>query len=568
MDTRKKDFDYYASIKRRILFSMIFVPLIPFVLVIAGGYYYFTNSLQSNSIARMTRIVEDHRQVIELFLQERIGDLQMVAGAYTFDHISQPKILTEVFLNVQRASHAFVDLGVFNQDGMHVAYHGPYALAGKNYKETEWFQEVMSKGIYISDVFLGYRQVPHFIIALVKRDNGNTWVLRATIDTLLFNDLVEKVRIGKTGEAYILNHDGKFQTSRRSGGILLDTDTDYTKYPGPSSDITTFITKDTAGIPYLYAVAGLRENNWLLVVRQEKYDAFRALYSATYLVMVIAVLGGLFMVPLAFFVSNRIIRKMEQLDAEKRQLNQQLIMASRLAEIGEMSAGFAHEINNPLQIIRSEQTLIETILADFKERGELKPSEDLTELEDSVKQITVQIDRCAKITQGILKFARRKEATVDLIDLRTFVPEVIGMVSGKARVDGIELQKRIAETTPPINGDPAELQQILVNLLNNAIDAIVTQHGSQGGKLTVDLTCINGTVDLSISDNGCGISPDNMEKIFTPFFTTKPVGQGTGLGLSVCFGIIDRMGGKIDVKSEQKKGTTVRISFPAATARS
>jgi len=564
VDEREKDINYYLSIKRSILFSMIFVPLIPFILVIISGYYYFTNSLESSTIARMTRIVENHRQIIELFLQERTSDLQLIAASYSFDRLSRPEVLHEVFQNLQQASNAFVDLGVFNQEGVHVAYHGPYKLAGKDYREAAWFKEVMEKGVYVSDIFLGYRKVPHFIIALVKHDNGTTWVLRATIDTLLFNDLVEGVRIGKTGEAYIVNQEGLFQTKRRSGGDLLDTDSGFNMYPAPSRTITTFVAEEGgAGESFLYAVAGLKENNWLLVVRQEKYDAFRALYSATYLVVIITVLGGLLMVPLAFIVSNRIVRKMEQLDAEKKQLNQQLVMASRLAEIGEMSAGFAHEINNPLQIIRNEQTMIETILADLKERGDLKPSEDLTELEDSVKQITVQIGRCAKITQAILKFARRKEATTAVIDLRAFLPEVIDMITGKARAEGVSIHKNISEGAPPVSGDPAELQQVLVNLLNNGIDAVVARHGSQGGELTVTVSAVDESAEIVITDNGCGISEDNMKKIFTPFFTTKPVGKGTGLGLSVCFGIIDRMGGTIDIQSKLHIGTRVTIRLPA-----
>ncbi len=565
MNTTKKgtSVDYYASLKRNILVSMMFVPIVPFVLVVAIGYHYFTNSLESNTIARMTRVAEDHRQVIELFLNERRADLQLIADSYTFGQIIKPQILKEIFTNLQKASNAFVDLGVFNKEGFHVAYQGPYELAGKDYREAAWFKEVMQKGWYISDVFLGYRNVPHFIIAIVKRDNGATWVIRATIDTLLFNDLVERVRIGKTGEAYIVNCEGLFQSQRRSGGDLLAADSDFQKYKYTSDHITSFVARDASGEAYLYATAALKDNNWLLVVRQEQQDAFGALYAASYLVIVIAVLGGLMIVPLAFFMSNRIVKKMEELDADRRQLNQQLIMASRLAEIGEMSAGFAHEINNPLQIIRTEQTLIDTILSDLKERGELKSSEDLAELEDSLKQISIQIQRCAKVTQAILKFARKKEATVAVIDLRTFLPEVINMIARKASVDGIAIQERFPDEIPPISSDPAELQQVMVNFLNNALDAVVARHGTQGGLVTVEVIKADGNVEISVTDNGCGISKENMERIFTPFFTTKPVGKGTGLGLSVCFGIIERMGGRIDVNSQPNKGTTFTITLPA-----
>jgi len=557
--------NYYTALRRRILGSLIFVPAIPFILVVVIGYYYFTTSLQANTISKISRIVEDHRQVIEFFLNERKADLQFIVDSYSFNHISQPEVLKKVFNTLQKGPNAFVDVGVFNEAGLHVVYQGPYKLAGKIYKEADWFKEVMNKDYYISDVFLGYRRVPHFIIAIVKREEDKTWVIRATIDTFLFNEMVEKVRIGKTGEAYILNTDGVFQTQRRSGGNLMESDPDINKYITLPEGIKTFIKKDASGEPYLYATARLKDNNWLLVVRQEKTDAFKALHSATYLVILITIIGGFMMVSLAFYMSNRITRKMERLDEEKNQLNQQLIMASRLAEIGEMSAGFAHEINNPLQIIRAEQTLIETILFDLKKRGDLKQSEDLSDLQDSIRQINIQIDRCAKITQALLKFARQKEPAPREIDLCTFIPQIFDMVAKKASVDGIAIKKEIPDEIPPVHVDASELQQVLINLFNNAIDAIIGRHGSSGGKLSVGVQSANGKVEISITDNGCGISPENMKNIFTPFFTTKPVGKGTGLGLSICFGIIDKMGGSIEVNSEKDKGTTFTISLPAAT---
>ena len=143
----------------------------------------------------MKRIVEDHRQMIETFLQERKADLEMVCNSYAFEYLETPEEVNKVFNNLQKGSSAFVDLGVFNGEGVHVAYYGPYQLTGRIYGETEWFKEVIKKGYYISDVFLGYRKIPHFIIAVLKEEQGAKWVKRATIDTHTFNDLVKKVRI-------------------------------------------------------------------------------------------------------------------------------------------------------------------------------------------------------------------------------------------------------------------------------------------------------------------------------------------------------------------------------------
>jgi two-component system NtrC family sensor kinase len=456
-------------------------------------------------------------------------------------------------------------LGIIDESGLQRAYHGPYELSGKIYDQAPWFRAVMDNGFYISDVFLGYRQVPHFIIAIVKTELGQKWILRATIDTRIFNELVKKVQIGKTGEAYLLDAKGVFQTEKRSGAPLLSTDPDYPKYGSVHDGIQTHIVSAAGGETYLYATTWLKNNDWQLVVRQEKADAFRALREASYRIVLASILGGVLIFGVAFFLTDRIIRRMQRMDQEKKQLGEQLIHAGRLAEIGEMAAGFAHEINNPLQIIKSEHALVEMTLQDMKAQAQLKPSPDLAELEDSIRQIKHQVDRCAEVTQAILQFGRKGESQTKDIDLHAFIPEVSHMVAKKAEVHGIAIEHHLSEQPVEVRADPRHLEQVLVNLLNNAMDAVIARHGSSGGQIRIESgPADNRHHEIKICDNGCGISPDNLKKIFTPFFTTKPVGKGTGLGLSVCFGIIDNMGGEMAVDSRQNVGTTFIIRLPAA----
>jgi two-component system NtrC family sensor kinase len=190
----------------------------------------------------------------------------------------------------------------------------------------------------------------------------------------------------------------------------------------------------------------------------------------------------------------------------------------------------------------------------------------MADLEDSMHQIRLQIERCAKITQAILKFGRQSEPVTEPISLKDFIPEIIEMVKKKASVHGLTIEKQIQDDMPSILGDPAQLQQVLLNLLNNAIDAVLERHGAAGGLLIIRARIAeNGKVEIAVQDNGSGISPENQKKIFSPFFTTKPVGKGTGLGLSVCYGIIDSMGGAMTVSSEKNVGTTFTIRLPAVS---
>jgi two-component system, NtrC family, sensor kinase len=555
----------HEKLQDMILVCMILVPLVPFLLTVLIGYYYFTSGLEKKTVSATSRIVDDHRHMIEFFLQERKADLEFILHSYTFEYLSQHENLLKVFERLQLKSNTFVDLGVFDQDGVHVSYQGPYKLTGRIYKDEDWFSEVMKKGYYTSDIFLGFRRVPHFVIAMAKQEGPSTWVIRATIDTYMFSDMVKRVRIGKTGEAYLLNREGVFQTERRSGGNILDHDPDFSRYIKEDTEINTFVARDYQNFEYFFATTWLKDKEWLLVVRQETGDAFSDLRRASYLILLISVIGGGAILALAFYLTNRIMERMIKTDMEKDRLKEQLIRAGRLAELGEMAAGFAHEINNPLQIIKSEQALIKLILSELVEKGLINAPEEMAEVEDSIDQIEVQVNRCSAITHSILKFGRKSEIMPQDIDLTRFIPDITGMISNKAGVNGVEVQLDISDKTPLVHGDAGQLQQVLINLFNNALDAINEKHGVQGGEMIITSGPDGeNMVQVSVKDNGAGISLEDQKKIFSPFYTTKPVGKGTGLGLSVCYGIIDAMGGSLEVASEKGIGSTFTIRLPAS----
>jgi two-component system NtrC family sensor kinase len=542
---------------------MILVPAIPFFLVLLIGFYYFKTTIESSTLATLKRIARDHREMIETFLYERRSDLEFVQATYSFDELMDNYLLDQVFARLQLASKAYTDIGVFNKDGVHVAYKGPYPLTGRVYKDAPWFKEVSRMGVYISDVFLGVRNIPHFVIAVAKDGPQGRWVIRATIDSETFNEMVRAVHIGDTGEAYILNREGILQTNRRGGGEQMESPGDTIHHPPTAHAIHTFVEKGVSGSRYLYATSWLKGGAWVLVIRQEVADAFKNLRSTAYLVGGVSVFGGIVILLVAVYMTDRIVRRLERVDAEKEHMGQQLIGASRLAEIGEMATGFAHEINNPLQIMKSEQALMTVLMDELKDAEHLKDSETLKELEDSMAQIDLQITRCSKITQSILQFGRQKEPTEENIALEQFIPGIARMVESKAAVHGIAFSIDAADSGAVVRGDPAQLQQVLINLLNNAIDAIVDRHGTSGGQLKVAARRTGaGTVQIDVVDNGSGIRPENLKKVFSPFFTTKPVGRGTGLGLSVCFGIVNTMGGKMEVASQPGEGTTFTIQLP------
>ena len=176
----------------------------------------------------------------------------------------------------------------------------------------------------------------------------------------------------------------------------------------------------------------------------------------------------------------------------------------------------------------------------------------------AVTQIRTQGDRCKEITYKLLSFARKTDPTIRRVDLNEVVDEVIGLTSQKTRYANVHIETVLNPDLPSIHASPSELQQVLLNLVNNAIDAIERP----GGTVTVTTRSVGDEVVLEVQDTGKGIPEANLGRIFDPFFTTKPVGQGTGLGLPICYGIVEKMGGRITVESEIEKGTTFTVFMP------
>jgi two-component system NtrC family sensor kinase len=547
-----------------ILSRVLLPPFITILLVFGTMVAYFAAGLRRQVQDKLTTIVEDHRRIIDQFLFERASDLEFAANTNSLSSMDQEGLL-RLLAGLQAQSRAFQDLGVFDAAGNHVAYVGPYDLAGKNYADKPWFKAVQEERIYISDVFLGYRKVPHFIIAVKREENGAAWYLRSTIDTVYFNDLVKSIRVGKTGEAYLENRQGVFQTAPRSGGALMEIDPDRLPYPEVPA-VTTFAARDSAGDRRLYAIGPLRQTDWLLVVRQEARDAYAPLYSAMLAAAGMIIAGGAAVVVLAYVLASNLTNRLAMADLEKKQMSAQLIMAGKLAEIGEMSAGVAHEINNPLQVMKAETALIIDLLQTHQTIETSPSKESVSLIKDSVDQIGVQIERCKNIVSGLLKFSRRSETVLSPIVVREFVAEIVALVKERAEMQKVTIRQEFAPNLPPLLSDPGQMQQVLLNLLNNALYAL---KGKKDGEIRVRGDLSGEFLSLTISDNGCGIPAENAQKIFMPFFTTKPAGQGTGLGLSTCYGIVDQLGGQITVKSEPNTGSefTIRLPFSGPPAR-
>jgi two-component system NtrC family sensor kinase len=191
---------YYRGLHRKFILITLVCSLVPLLLVGWVINIHYTRFAKSRMTGSFQTQVEYHKRIIELFLRERSSKLHLIAQTHSKEFLREMSNLSHVFEIMNQEYGNLTDLGVIDQEGRHLAYVGPYDLMDKNYSETHWFKQVMEKGIYISDMFTGFRKVPHFIIAVTRQEKGEKWILRATVDTEAFRSLVENVRIGNTGE--------------------------------------------------------------------------------------------------------------------------------------------------------------------------------------------------------------------------------------------------------------------------------------------------------------------------------------------------------------------------------
>jgi two-component system NtrC family sensor kinase len=230
----------------------------------------------------------------------------------------------------------------------------------------------------------------------------------------------------------------------------------------------------------------------------------------------------------------------------------QLYQSERLASVGRLAAGVAHEINNPLTGVLTYSSFA------------LKRVNGHTELKEDLEVIVRETKRCRDIVKGLLDFARQSPPEKTRASIHEIIDHAVQIVHNQLDENKIKVEKKLQPNLPPLFADASQIQQVLVNLLLNASDAI----GKDGGMITISAAMGNGDQDLkgpclqvTVNDTGCGIPPEDLPKIFDPFFSTKGK-KGTGLGLAVVWGIIEKHGGKISVESEVGKGTTFKVLLP------
>jgi two-component system NtrC family sensor kinase len=545
---------YYKKLWWDIILATLSFSVIP--LFILGGviYHQFSVSYTAKIMDNMVSRAENRSSSIDLFLNERISQLTSLANTQTLEQLRNEEYLNRVFNIMQSRSKSFLDLGVIDEDGNHLAYVGPFyqVLKKVNYKDAEWFHEVMVTGVYVSDVFLGFRKLPHFIIAVLVREKNRSWILRATINSDIIDNIVQLAWTGKKGDAFIINRENVLQTTPRFNGKVMGQPEapNFSDVARAMVEELTFHDKKV-----LYSTGIVKLKKWVLVVQEDPTEQLTPLLQAKFLAGLIGLGGVVLIIIGAVFTTRAMMKELMRMERKKAASDELVMQSSKMAALGKMAAGIAHEINNPLAVISEKAGWMKDLLA----MEDVAQSENLQELADAVNKIEYHVVRAKTVTHRLLGFARRMEPLTERVNINNVLDESIEFLKNEARYRNIEILANYAPDLPLVTTDPTQLQQVFLNLLNNAIDAI-----GKDGVITLNTRNItrNNELSIEINDSGPGIPKEVLPKIFDPFFTTKEVGKGTGLGLSISYGLVEKLGGRIMVASEEGKGTTFTIYLP------
>lgn len=534
---------YYARQKLLFIAVVVLVSVLPLIGLSVFSFQYYKNSWVEGTSTELAGLADSRKEVIELFLADQNNLLESLMDLYPPEYLSNQANLERVFQAINR-SGVITDLGIIDASGVHRSYVGPFGqqLANKNYAETDWFAQVMSQGRYTSDIFTGFRGIPHFVVAVA--DPSRSFVIRATVNSDMFNSLLDSAEVGPDGDAFILSNEGEPQTPTRLGSTEVPFSLSE---PAAGDGASVHQTED-----FIYAASSLKDGEWVLVLKEDVGSSLSEFYSARNRAIVLIGLAILIITSVAAVLSSSIINRIKDADIKRMALNNRVLEMEKMALIGRLASSVSHEINNPLQIIENQAGWIEELLEDEKSD---RPH-NVDEYRDAAEKIRAHVRRAKAITHRLLGFSRAGAAEPAMTDINLLLEETVSFLETEANNNHIEIKRDLWAGLPQVPTDAAQLQQVFLNILNNAIEAI-----GREGSITIRTGLANGSVFTEISDTGPGLSEETKRSIFDPFYTTKS-GKNAGLGLSISYNIVQRLHGEILARNQEQGGTVFSVSLP------
>ncbi len=541
----------YRSLFRRVALSTAGVTITPLLIMTGINYYQYSRAIEARTRQPIESQTSNTAHAVSFFLKERESAMRFVVtqGTVTLDCTNSQLQKNLTSLRRSLSIGSFVDLGVIDSDGRQRCYAGPHKLQGRSYKDQDWFHAVTLKGVYISEVFLGFRRSPHFVMAIRHQGPGGSFILRATIDTKELSEQILTIGLRPSSDAFLVNRKGVLQSSSRTYGPALSRCP--LAVPHRAEGVHVVERRDEKGHLFL-GFSYIDGSPFVLMHIKRAEEAMGSWISLRGEMLTFLGISVILILLVIYFVSRNMVRRIREADEARAQVFHKMEYNNKLASVGRLAAGVAHEINNPLAIINEKAGLLKDRITlsddDFPQEKKLLANID---------SILKSVKRCSTITHRLLGFAKHMDIKFETIALDDLLREVLSFLDKEASFRSIGVSFHVHPETPRIRSDRGQLQQVFLNIVNNAFAAM-----DDRGRLEITIQPTDHqTVEVHIQDDGVGIPEENLQRIFEPFFTTKP-GIGTGLGLSVTYGIVEKLNGSLRVKSEVGKGTLFVVELP------
>ncbi|MFC1563582.1 ATP-binding protein [candidate division KSB1 bacterium] len=531
---------HYRELQRKYVIRLTFTYLVPLIILSVFFLYSYNALLNESRNAKLKSLVDDQANLLDLYLRERLFTLTKLIENPVLPIPPDSDYMQNLFELLKIDSDTYVDIGFFDHSGVLTAYAGPYPeLKNKNYSDRSWYKNLRynNNTYIISDLHLGFRNKPHFTIAIGRIIDERYYVLRATLDPDKFYSYISSLESDEGIESYIINREGHFQVVTSALGRPLSTS-------GIIPPITPGINIgeiELSGKKITYAYSWLKMADWALIMQGSQLHYIGFVENARFYFLILSIVFALAIFTFIIIQAKGIAFHQKEIDETRAQLEH----AERMVSTGQLAAGVAHEINNPLTGVLTSGHIL------------LKRTPEDHEYREDLEIIVNETTRCRKIIRNLLDFARQIPSEKTMANMTDILTQTASIIGNQLKKHNIVLENNLSSAIPDMMIDVNQMVQVFVNIILNAIEAM-----PGGGTINISEKIENDVVKIKVRDTGSGIPDKIVNKIFDPFFTTKSAQKGTGLGLSVSYGIIKKHNGSIDVFSESGKGATFIIKLP------
>lgn len=549
------DTEYRKTLWTKTAMVMLGVAIVPLFTLGIIVYYYLDAAYETIIMDTLQTSALYTRNAVQLFLDERVGQLVTIAETHSLDQMKNPVNLDDVLTGLKSASRFFSSIEILDSQGNRIEYAGPVEGTSERVKDANeaWYSAVLSSGVYISDVFADHWNSEHFFIA-VAHPNGSRWILRAMVEAEAVDTIVARAQADKKDYAFIINKSNLLQTSPPSG----DTRLRHPSGPDFSLVTSTKVMKIHYGADDSFvAVTDFQNIDWVLVVKQDYREQMAPLLRTQYtegLIMacgVLLILGGTTLT-IRFVIgeSGRIApNRILESDAEAQ--------PRKMIALGRMAAGIAHEINNPLAIIGGMAGWMKDLL----DEQDIRAAKNFETYRDCITKIEGEVKRCKTVTHRLLSFGRGITKAPAAVDVNRLLAEVVSLLESEAYFRDISIRVNYGKGLPQITTDPTKLQQIFFDILDESIDVV-----GKAGLIKVDT---NYTVDsnellIAISRVSSGSFLKKHDDAIEGGLALDVLRTKAAKVISSSQRAVRKLGGRITVTESDEEQTTCTVSLPAS----